>query len=108
MLHVFALNFSFVVPEGSGGGDTARTSPTIAVGTGAYKMTEYSPGQRIVLERNPDWNKEDGRPYVDKFILQFGLEPRWACCACEKNEADILGEIFPPAKVRSRCRRTRR
>lgn len=60
-------------------------------------MTEYSPGQQIVLERNPDWNK-DGRPYVDKYTLQFGLEPTVGVLRVQKNEADTLGEIFPPAK----------
>ena len=96
MLHVFALNFSFAVPKEVAekfGPDFTHN----AVGTGAYKMTAYNPGQQIVLERNPDWNK-DGRPYVDKFTLQFGLEPVTAVLRIEKNEADILGEIFPPAK----------
>jgi len=96
MLHVFALNFSFAVPKEVAekfGPDFTHN----AVGTGAYKMTAYNPGQQIVLERNPDWNR-DGRPYVDKFTLQFGLEPVTAVLRIEKNEADILGEIFPPAK----------
>ena len=97
MLHVFALNFSFVVPK-EVAEEKGKDFTHFAVGTGAYKMTEYSPGQRIVLERNPDWNKEDGRPYVDKFTLQFGLEPVTAVLRIEKNEADILGEIFPPGK----------
>ncbi len=96
MLHVFALNFSFVVPKEvtqEYGSDFTHH----VVGTGAYKMTAYNPGQQIVLERNPDWNK-DGRPYVDKITLQFGLEPTVSVLRVQKNEADMLGEIFPPAK----------
>src|SRR5262245_23303123 len=97
MLHVFALNFSFAVPKEV----AEQYGPDFthhAVGTGAYKMTSYEPGQQIVLERNPNWNKEDGRPYVDKITLQFGLEPVTAVLRIEKNEADMLGEIFPPGK----------
>jgi len=96
MLHVFALNFSFVVPKevAEQYGEDFTHHP---VGTGAYKVTDYTPGQHIILERNPDWNK-DGRPYVDKFILQFGLDPTVAVLKIQKNEADMLGEIFPPAK----------
>ena len=96
MLHLFALNFSFAVPKevAEQYGQDFTHHP---VGTGAYKVTEYTPGQRIVLERNPDWNK-DGRPYIDKINLQFGLEPVTGILRIEKNEADILGEVFPPAK----------
>ncbi len=96
MLHVFALNFSFVVPK-EVAEEFGQDFTHHAVGTGAYKMTEYSPGQQIVLERNPDWNK-DGRPYIDKYTLQFGLEPTVGVLRVQKNEADTLGEIFPPAK----------
>ena len=96
MLHVFALNFAFVVPKevAEQYGEDFTHHP---VGTGAYKVTDYTPGQHIILERNADWNK-GGRPYVDKFILQFGLDPTVAVLKIQKNEADILGEIFPPAK----------
>ncbi|MBL9033652.1 MAG: ABC transporter substrate-binding protein [Rhodospirillaceae bacterium] len=96
MLHVFALNFSFAVPK-EVAEEFGQDFTHHAVGTGAYKMTEYSPGQQIVLERNPDWNR-DGRPYIDKYILQFGVEPTVGVLRVQKNEADILGEIFPPAK----------
>ena len=96
MLHIFAINFSFVVPKEV----AEQYGPDFThhpVGTGAYKVTEYTPGQHIILERNPDWNK-DGRPYIDKITLQFGLDPTVAVLKIQKNEADILGEIFPPAK----------
>ena len=96
MLHVFAINFSFAVPK-EVAEEHRQDFTHHAVGTGAYKMAEYTPGQQIVLERNPDWDKS-GRPYVDKFILQFGVEPTVGVLRVQKGEADILGEIFPPAK----------
>jgi ABC-type transport system substrate-binding protein len=96
LLHLMALNFSFVVPK-EVAEEYGQDFTHHPVGTGAYKVTDYTPGQHIILERNPDWNK-DGRPYVDKYTLQFGLEPTVAVLKIQKDEADMLGEIFPPAK----------
>jgi ABC-type transport system substrate-binding protein len=96
MLHIFAINFSFVVPKE----EIEKYGPDFThhpVGTGAYKVTEYTTGQRVVMERNAEWHFGD-RPYIDKITLQFGLEPVTAVLRIEKGEADILGEIFPPAK----------
>ena len=106
MLHVFALNFSFAVPKEVAekfGPDFTHN----AVGTGAYKMTAYNPGQQIVLERNPDWNK-DGRPYVDKFTLQFGAGAGDGCAAHREERGRHPGRDLPARQIRSRCRRTRR
>jgi ABC-type transport system substrate-binding protein len=96
MLHILALNFSFVVPK-EVTEQYAEDFTHHPVGTGAYKVADYTSGQHIILERNPDWNK-DGRPYIDKITLQFGLDPTVGVLKVQKNEADILGEIFPPAK----------
>ena len=49
-----ALNFGFAVPkeEVEKYGQDFGKHP---VGTGAYKMTEWTLGQRVVFERNPDY-----------------------------------------------------
>ncbi|WP_119301008.1 ABC transporter substrate-binding protein [Dongia deserti] len=96
MLHLFALNFAFAVPK-EVAEEYGEDFTHHGVGTGAYKMVEYTPGQRVVLERNPHTDK-DGRPYIDKITLQFGVEPVTGVLRIEKGEADTLGEIFPPAK----------
>ncbi len=96
MLHVFAINFSFAVPK-EVAEQYGQDFTHHAVGTGAYKMAEYNSGQQIVLERNPDWDK-GGRPYVDKFTCSSASSRRCGVLRVQKGEADILGEIFPPAK----------
>src|SRR5207237_3009277 len=42
--------------------DKISTEP---VGTGPFKLKEYSPGSRVVLVRNPDYF-EKGLPYLDE------------------------------------------
>jgi ABC-type transport system substrate-binding protein len=96
MLSVFGLNFGFVVPKE----EVEKYGPDFThhgVGTGAFKLTEYTPGQRIVLERFEDgWNKDKG--FADKAIIQFGIEPVVQVLKVQNGEADITGDIFPPAK----------
>lgn len=40
------------------------------VGSGAFKFVSYTPGERIVLERNGDYWRP-GEPYVDRLVLRI-------------------------------------
>jgi oligopeptide transport system substrate-binding protein len=95
-LHVLALNFAHVVPKEEVekyGADFGKHP----VGTGAFKMTEWTLGQRIVFERNPDyWRK--GIPHLDKITFEIGQEPIVALLRLQKGEIDIPGDGIPPAK----------
>ena len=95
-LHVMALNFGFAVPkeEVEKYGQDFGKHP---VGTGAYKMTEWTLGQRVVFERNPDYYKK-GLPKLDKITFEIGQEPLVALLRLERGEVDILGDGIPPAK----------
>ncbi len=48
------------------------TDPTLVIGTGPFTIGEYTPGERVVFERNPDyWLVDDvgGRlPYLDRVV----------------------------------------
>ena len=95
-LHVMALNFGFAVPkeEVEKYGQDFGKHP---VGTGAYKMTEWTLGQRVVFERNPDYYQK-GLPKLDKITFEIGQEPLVALLRLERGEVDILGDGIPPAK----------
>ena len=95
-LHVMAINFSHVVPKEEVekyGADFGKNP----VGTGAYKLAEWTLGQRLVFEKNADyWNK--GLPYLDKITFEVGQEPIVALLRLQKGEIDIPGDPIPPAK----------
>jgi oligopeptide transport system substrate-binding protein len=95
-LHVMAINFAHVVPKEEVekyGADFGKHP----VGSGAYKLAEWTLGQRLVFERNPDyWRK--GLPYLDKITFEIGQEPIVALLRLQKGEVDVPGDSIPPAK----------
>lgn len=95
-LHVLAINFSHVVPKEEVekyGADFGKHP----VGSGAFKMAEWTLGQRLVFERFPDyWNK--GLPKLDQITFEFGQEPVVALLRLQKGEIDVPGDGIPPAK----------
>ena len=95
-LHVMAINFSHVVPKEEvekHGADFGKHP----VGTGAFKLGEWTLGQRVVFEKNADyWNK--GLPYLDKITFEIGQEPIVALLRLQKGEIDVPGDGIPPAK----------
>lgn len=95
-LHVMAINFSHVVPKEEVekyGADFGKHP----VGTGAFKLAEWTLGQRVVFEKNPDyWNT--GLPYLNKITFEIGQEPIVALLRLQKGEIDVPGDGIPPAK----------
>ena len=95
-LHVMALNFSSVVAKEAveaAGADFGKQP----VGTGAFKLAEWTLGQRLVFEKNADYWRE-GLPYLDAFTVEVGQEPVVALLRAENGEVDIPGDGIPPAK----------
>ena len=54
---------------------TLNTTPSQIAGLGPFRLKQYVPGQRIVLERNPYYWKVDRNqnrlPYVDELVFPF-------------------------------------
>ena len=95
-LHVMAINFSSVVPKEAVeefGADFGKHP----VGTGAYKMTEWTLGQRLVFEKNTDFWMP-GVPYLDQIVFEVGQEPVVALLRLQNGEVDVPGDGIPPAK----------
>jgi len=59
------------------------------VGTGPFRFVEYQKGQRVVMERNPDYFKP-GLPKFDKLIFQIIPDQATAVLAFEKGEVDYV------------------
>ncbi|WP_206455942.1 ABC transporter substrate-binding protein [Aurantimonas marina] len=95
-LHVMALNFSSIVPKEAVeeyGADFGKNP----VGTGAFKLAEWTLGQRLVFQKNPDYWR-DGVPYLDQITFEIGQEPIVALLRLQSGEVDIPGDGIPPAK----------
>ncbi|MGQ2904866.1 MAG: ABC transporter substrate-binding protein [Neoaquamicrobium sediminum] len=95
-LHVLALNFAHVVPKEEVekyGADFGKHP----VGSGAFKLTEWTLGQRLVFERFEDyWNP--GVPKLDQIVFEVGQEPVVALLRLQNGEVDVPGDGIPPAK----------
>lgn len=95
-LHVMALNFASVVPKeavDAAAGDFGK----MPVGTGAFKLAEWTLGQRLVFEKNADYWRE-GVPYLDSVVFEVGQEPVVALLRLQNGEVDLPGDGIPPAK----------
>jgi peptide/nickel transport system substrate-binding protein len=91
-----AINFSYAVPKeevDKFGADFGRNP----VGTGAFKLVEWVPGQKTELERFADYYRQ-GVPYLDKLTFEFGQDPTVNVLRLKKGEIDIAGDGIPPAQ----------
>ncbi|KAA0700847.1 ABC transporter substrate-binding protein [Neorhizobium sp. P12A] len=95
-LNDLALNFASIVPKeavDAAGGDFGKKP----VGSGAFILKEWTVGQRLVFEKNPDYFVKD-RPRIDGYTVEIGQEPLVALLRLQKGEVDIAGDGIPPAK----------
>lgn len=62
------------------------------VGWGAYQISEWAPGSRIVLDKNPNYFRAaEGLPYYDQVIYKFILPtPDGNIAAITTGECDIV------------------
>lgn len=94
-LNKVALNFAFIVPKEAveAAGENFGHQP---VGTGPFILKEWTAGQKLVFERNPDYFYE-GRPFLDKVTIEVGVEPSVALLRLEKGEIHLMGDPPPGA-----------
>ena len=68
------------------------------LGTGPYVLQRWTPGQEIVLTRNPVY-WEEGKPYLDTIDYELSFDPSAALLKLERGEVDILGDGVPVADI---------
>lgn len=78
-----ALNAA-IIPESND--DQQNENP---IGTGPFKFIEYSPGTKLVMEKNDDY-WQDGIPYLDKVDFVFQTDSESALLAMQAGEIDIM------------------
>ncbi len=67
------------------------------VGTGPFVFKEWSKGNHIVLERNPDY-WDAGKPYLDRIVFRVMPDAGARAAALEKGEAQYAA--FSPVPLR--------
>lgn len=95
-LNVLAMHFGSIVPQeevAKYGADFGRNP----VGTGAFKLTEWRPGQQLIFERNRDYY-HPGIPYLDQVVIEIGQDPTVNVLRLRKGEVDLVGDGIPPAQ----------
>jgi peptide/nickel transport system substrate-binding protein len=94
--HVMALNFASIVPREAveASGEDFGREP---VGSGAFRMTEWTPGQQLVFERFEAYHRA-GVPKLDRVTFDIGLDPTVALLRLQNGDADVPGDGIPPAQ----------
>lgn len=76
---------------------TLNTSPAQFAGLGPFRLKEYVPGERIVLERNPYYWKEDHRgnhlPYLEEMVFLFAPSEDAQVIRFQAGDTDVLSRF---------------
>ena len=76
---------------------TLRTPASAMAGLGPFRFAEHVPGQRLVLERNPYYWKEDraGKqlPYLDRVLFMFVPSEDAQAVRFQAGEADVTTRL---------------
>lgn len=85
-----------------GDGQDLKAHPrnsTDVVGSGPFKVTEFKPGQRIVLERFDKFFLP-GKPYLDKLILTITPDAASLLLGFERGDLQMLPFVSPPTDLK--------
>lgn len=77
------LTIVAVLPEGY---SDQETHP---VGTGPFRFVEYTPSQRVVLEKNPDYYREDRMAQVDRVEVYLMTDTAAVVSALRSGQLDM-------------------
>lgn len=83
-------------------GKTFRDTP---VGTGPFRFVSWKRGDRLIVERNPDYNwapgfLRQGPPLVDRIIFTFIPEGATRVAALESGEVNYIENVPDPEVAR--------
>ncbi len=84
--------FPFVLPKHASGEPAQMTkwpANRKPLGTGPFKLAEWSSGSHITLERN-DLYREQGKPYLDKIVFKFVPSLDAALVMLQGGDVDVL------------------
>jgi peptide/nickel transport system substrate-binding protein len=73
------------------------TPANLWAGAGPYRLKEYEPGQKLVLERNPFYWKVDGKgkslPYLNELVFLFVPSADAQVLRFQSGETDVISRL---------------
>jgi peptide/nickel transport system substrate-binding protein len=79
---------------------SAATPPADIAGMGPFVLKEYTPGQRLVFDRNPNyWRKApngDGLPYLDRVVLEIVPDQNAELLRLQSGATDLTQDALRP------------
>jgi ABC-type transport system substrate-binding protein len=94
-LNSLALPNASIVPAELAGLDSAAFSSS-PVGTGPYWLESWTPGERLVFQRNQAYWR-DRFPKADTIDFRLLVTAESQLLQAQANELDIMGDAIPPA-----------
>ena len=85
-----------IMPKHIFDGTDILTNPALTtkpVGSGAFRVAEWVPGDHITMARNPDYRRA-GKPYLDKVILKTIPDSAARILALQAGEIDMIEELY--------------
>jgi peptide/nickel transport system substrate-binding protein len=86
------------------------SDPRDVIGTGAFRLQAYVPGQKVTLVRNPNYWKTDAKgtrlPYLDQIELLIVRDPEQQVAqflAGNVGQLNLSGAQFPDLKARQQA-----
>ncbi|EKQ71105.1 ABC-type dipeptide transport system, periplasmic component [Leptolyngbyaceae cyanobacterium JSC-12] len=78
-------------------GASYGTPGSLAVGTGAYVFKEWRTGDRVVLEKNPNY-WETGLPKTNQLVIRFIQDPAARLAQVRAGQVDFTVDLAPDQK----------
>ena len=72
--------------------DTSSGCTLEEFGTGPFILEELLPGERVTMVRNPDY-WEEGKPYVDKYVILGIREAATRAEALKSGDVDVIFDL---------------
>ena len=96
---ILATNAGYVVPKALYPANKIRDNSQSQVGTGAYQLVKYTPGQQAVFKANPNyWGP---KPKSDNLIINYYSKSSTMKLALQRGEIDMAFRDFTPTELLS-------
>ena len=88
--------FDYVLPHHGFGGTTKMTGADFnlkPLGTGPFQVVEWTSGESIILEKNPNYWQE-GKPNIDRIIFRITPSREASVLQIKTGEADVVWDLI--------------